>query len=100
MDWKLRTSFVLNKKSSYFHVTGACKVPSYWPLAGVSCLQTRALDKNCFPCCQLIVNYRIQLLNVHALEISLHLCITHGISAGIVFLGLIVAFYRLDAQVR
>lgn len=81
---------------------GACKGPSYWPLAGVSCLETRVLDKNCFPCCQLIVKYKIRLLNVHTLEISLLLCITRGTSAGILFLGLglTVTFYCLSAQVR
>jgi len=32
---------------------GTRKGPSYWPQAGGSCLQTRGLGKNCFPCCQL-----------------------------------------------
>ena len=94
------TSSVLNKTLSHSNVIGACKGPSYWPLTGGPCLQTGGLGKNCFPCCQLRVNYKIRLLNVHALEISLHLCITRGISAGILFLGLTVVFYCLTAQVR
>jgi hypothetical protein len=51
------TSVVLNKKLSHPHVIGICKGPSYRPLAGGSCLQTSGLDKNCYPCCQLRVNY-------------------------------------------
>lgn len=92
-------SFVLNKKLSHSHVMGACKSPSYWPLAESSRLQTRSLGKNCFHFCQLRVNQKIRLLNVYALEISLLLSITRGISAGI-FLGLTFAFYCLSAQVR
>jgi hypothetical protein len=46
------------------------------------------------------VNYKIRLLNVHALEISLHLCVTRVNSAGILFLGLTVVFYCITAQVR